>query len=266
MKWAIVIAVLAVVGLAEAASAEVEATLLRVEESRSTTFVKDDFGRPKDSLTVQLALKGPEAQTAFRYGDVKFDEAVDDQGTSLIPAADSMSPASEFTELQNNFFRPTDAQRKEHPDGWAYLSLAPAKRSARAIKHLRGGLSVATRGTVKRVEATGLLTAGKQTMDIPAAAGIQIALTVIHPAGKETPSIDVAISGDPNALESFEVVNANGQTINEGIWTVSYNRRAKRQQFDLKVPLEDSMKVVAKVAVDRKITRVRFDLGDIPLP
>ena len=44
-----------------------------------------------------------------------------------------------------------------------------------------------------KFEASGLLTAGKRTMDVPAAAGIEITLAVVQPAGKESPSIDARL-------------------------------------------------------------------------
>ena len=79
----------AMAGLAQAA---VELTPFRIEESRSAALVKEKVIHPSDRLTVVLSLKGPEAESSVRYGDLKLDEAVDDKGTSLIPAKDIALP------------------------------------------------------------------------------------------------------------------------------------------------------------------------------
>ena len=39
-----------------------------------------------------------------------------------------------------------------------------------------------------------------------------------------------------------------------------------RKTLTLRQPLDDSMKLVAKIALNRKITKVPFDLKDIKLP
>ena len=39
-----------------------------------------------------------------------------------------------------------------------------------------------------------------------------------------------------------------------------------QKSIGLAKPLDDSMKLVVKVVSDRKFTKVRFDLKDVPLP
>jgi len=52
-----------------------------------------------------LSLSGAEAESAARYGNLKLEEAVDDKGTSLIPAKDTFHEAAKFKDYSNAFFR-----------------------------------------------------------------------------------------------------------------------------------------------------------------
>ena len=159
--------------LAGSALATLQAVPIRVEETRAVTLVKDNVGRPKDSLAVQLSLKGPEADAAYRYGPVTFEEAVDDQGGDLVPEVQPYEPM--LRAFENETFRTAAVERKQRPDNpWASLILAPAKRSATKISRLRGSFDVYSRGTTKYVEATNLVSNGTMKLAVPKAAGLTI--------------------------------------------------------------------------------------------
>jgi hypothetical protein len=247
------------------AQAAVEAVPFRIEESRSIAFGDDKVSRTPPSLKVVLSLTGPEAQSSVRYGDLKLEQAVDDLGISLIPAQDTFNEAAKFKAYSNEFFRKSNFANRGKPTApQVELNLAPAKRSATKIVRLRGSLSLAEQGTIQTVELATLKGAGKKTLAMPADAHLEVTATVA--AGEEVRSIGIEITGDENALESIEVVDASGQEVSSGLSSWSFNGGPAHKSISLKKPLDNSMKLVAKVALNRKISKVPFDLKDIALP
>jgi hypothetical protein len=260
-----VVAVALVLGLAGVASAAVEVQPFRIEESRSAALMADTVGHSPDRLTLILALKGPEADASVRYGNLKLQEAVDDQGNNLILPKSSFDDPATFRDYSNAFFRESHLKQKRPPDvPQMKLSLALSKRSAARIAHLRGTFDLAQQGTIKTVELTKLLSPGEKKLAIPPEAGITI--TVTTKSGNDVRSIELAITGDENALESIEVVDADGNKVSYGMSSWSFNGGPAQKSLDLKKPLDDSMKLVTKIAVDRKMVTVPFDLKDIALP
>ena len=245
--------------------AAVEAVPFRIEESRSVKFGDDKVSRTPPSLKLVLSLSGPEAESSVRYGDLKLDQAVDDQGTSLIPTKDTFNDAAKFKAYSNEFFRKSKFSNEAKPAApEVELTLAPAKRSATKIVHLRGTFSLAEAGTIQKFESGPLKGAGKKTLVIPAEAHLGVTAEV--PAGENVRSISLEITGDENALESIAVVDGSGKEVSGGMSSWSFNGGPVRKSLSLKTPLDDTMKLVAKVALNRKITKVAFDLKEIALP
>jgi len=60
--------------------------------------------------------------------------------------------------------------------------------------------------------------------------------------------------------------DTSGQEVSNGNSSWSFNGGPAHKSMSLKRPLDNSMKLVAKVALNRKISKVAFDLKDIPLP
>jgi hypothetical protein len=190
---------------------------------------------------------------------------VDDQGTSLIPTKDTFNEAAKFKAYSNEFFRKSNFGNKGKPTApQVELSLAQPKRSATKIVRLRGTLSLAEQGTIQTVELATLKGAGKQTLAIPA--GANLGVTTDIAAGEDVRSIGIEITGDENALESIEIVDASGKAVSSGMSSWSFNGGPAHKTLSLKKPLDNSMKLVAKVALNRKISKVPFDLKDIALP
>lgn len=254
------------VAMASLAQAAVELTVFRVEETRSAATGDDKVSRPSDRLTVVLSLKGPEADAAIRYGDLKIQEAVDDKGTSLVPDKERADDQAKFKDYANAFFRKFDLEQKRPVAApQVDLHLPPAARAATKIVRLRGTFSLAQQGTLKPVEATALKSTGnKKKLSVPAEAGLGITLAIER--GKDIRSIGLEITGDENALESIEVFDAAGEKVSSGISSWSFNGGPAHKSLDLEKPLDDTMKLVAQIAVDRKIVTVPFDLKDIALP
>jgi len=256
---------LLVLGSSRLVQAGVEAAAFRIEESRSVAFGDDKVSRTPPSLKLVLSLTGPEAESSVRYGELKLDQAVDDLGTSLIPTKDTFKDAAKFKAYSNEFFRKSNFANKGKPAApEVELTLAPAKRSATKIVRLRGTLNLAEPGTIQTIESGPLKGAGKKTLVIPAEARLGVIADVA--AGEDVRSIGIEITGDENALESIQVVDGTGRDVSGGMSSWSFNGGPAHKSLSLKKPLDDSMKLVAKVALNRKITKVAFDLRDVALP
>jgi len=242
--------------------AAVEITPARIEEVRTLILVDDKVSRTQPSLKLTVSLSGPEAESAIRYGNLKFEEAIDDKGTSLIRTNDAFHEATKFKDYSNAFFRKSNFRGKSDPQ--VELDLALPARQATKITRLRGTLDLAEQGTIQTIELATLKGAGKKSLAIPANAGVGIAATVA--SGDAVRSIGIEITGDESAVESLEVVDASGRKVSSGMSSWAFNGGPVQKTLTLRQPLDDSMKLVAKVALNRKLTKVPFDLKDIKLP
>ena len=242
--------------------AAVQIVPARIEEERTLALMDDHVSRTRPSLKLTLSLSGPEAEAAVRYGNLKLEEAVDDKGNSLIPTKDPFHDAAKFRDYSNAFFRKSNFGGKSDPQ--VELELAVPARQATTIAHLRGTLDLAESGTLQAVEITSLKAAGKKALPVPANAGVGI--TVTPKAGDTIRSLAIEITGDESAIESLEVFDGSGKKISEGMSSWSVNGGPVQKELTLRRPLDDSMKLVAKLALNRKVTKVPFDLKDIKLP
>jgi hypothetical protein len=248
---------------AVAARAAVEVVPYFVEEHRSATLHDDQVSRGTPRLEVTVGLVGPEAESADKYGEVKIDEATDDTGANLLTGTDTWD-SGKLQEYANAFFRQHNFGGRPTPAPEVAISLPPPKRSATKIARLRGSLSLAEGGTTNRVELSGLKGAGKKTLPVPEKAHATVVASVA--AGDNVRSVEVEITGDENAVESLEVFDAAGQKVSTGTSTWAFNGGPPHRVVGLSRPVDDSLKLVAKIITDRKITKVPFDLKDIPLP
>jgi hypothetical protein len=234
----------------------------RIEEVRTLILVDDKVSRTPPSLKLTLSLSGPEAESAVRYGNLKLEEAVDDKGSSLIPTNDTFHEAAKFKDYSNAFFRKSNFKGKTDPQ--VELDLALAARPATRITRLRGTLDLAEQGTLRTFELAALKGAGKKVLAVPPNAGVGITATVA--SGEAVRSMAIEITGDESAVESLEVVDASGQKISSGMSSWAINGGPVQKTLTLRQPLDDSMKLVAKLSLNRKVTKVPFDLKDIKLP
>jgi len=250
--------------LAGFAAAAVDVSPFRLEETRSAQLVEDKVGHSPDQLKITLSLKGPEAESAIKFGNLHLDQAVDDIGTNLIPPKDSFNNGKDFQEYSNAFWRKNDVEQKNTPaDPQVEINLALPKRSATKIAHLRGSVELAQQGTIKTVEVPDIATPGTKKLALPAEAGVEMTTTV---KADEKNSIGLEISGDESAIESIEVLDASGKKISNGMSSWSFMGGPAHKSLDVESPLDGTMKLVIKVGLDRKITKVPFDLKDIALP
>ena len=245
------------------ARAAVEVVPYLVEERRVATIHDDHVSRNSPQLELTFGLTGPEAESADKYGMVKIDEATDDTGASLLTGKNSWD-SGKLQGYANAFFRQHPFNGQAAPTPEIGIQLPPPKRSATKIARLRGSLSLYEGGTTNLIETSGPKGAGKKTLSIPESAHVTVVATV--KAGDNIRSIDIEITGDENAIESLEMFDSTGKKVSTGTSSWQFNDGPPHQMLDLSRPLDDSMKLVAKVITDRKITKVPFDLKDIPLP
>lgn len=215
-------------------------------------------------MKLTLSLSGPEAESCIRYGNLRLEEAVDDKGASLKPAKDVFHDAAKFKDYANAFFRKSKFGNTQPPAPQVELEFDPPPRSATRIVHLRGVMELADAGTLQTIELTALKSAGTKILAIPA--GAKVGVTVTVASGENVRTISVEITGDEGVLESVEVVDASGKKISQGLSSWSVNAGPVQKSLNLSRPLDDTMKLVAKVCLDRKIIKVPFDLKDIALP
>jgi hypothetical protein len=255
---------IALIGFNPMARAAVEVIPSRIDETRTLIFVDDKVSRTPPSLKLTLSVIGPEAEASTYYGNVKIDEAIDDQGVSLAPAKDAFHAGAKFKEYSNAFFRKSNFAGRKPAAPQVEFEFAPPARGVSKIAHLRGSLELADAGTVRTIEVAGLKSGGTKTLAIPAAAKVQISATAS--TGDNVRSISVDITGDESAVESVEIIDAAGQKVSNGLSSWSINGGPAHKSLGLKKALDDEMKLVVKIIMDRKIVTVPFDLKDVSLP
>lgn len=242
-----------------------EVTPQRIEESRNLVFDDDKVGRTPAGLKLVVALSGPEAESATQSGHVKIEEAVDNTGASLISHPDAFHDSSKFTDFNNAFFRNSKFGAKtDSVKPQVELDLALPARAAIRIAHLRGSMELSDAGKTNTVELGGLQGAGKKAAPLPN--GSPVSVTVVVPDRENVASLSLEIKGDESALASIEIIDADGRSISSGISKWSVNGGPAHESLGLMKPLDASMKLVVKIISERKITKVPFDLKDIPLP
>jgi len=253
-----------VVGFAGAA---IEVFPDRIHEGRNISFAKDN---KYSGLSVTLALHGPETADAVRYGDIQLDEAVDDTETDLIPPESKKTVnnwASTFRGIENEDERKeARKQSRPVPAPQVRVHLVGTPRTATKIARLRGSVTITDPGTLHTAELIGLKPGDKRKMDLPENAGIT--LTVNIKDGTDIKEVEIEIAGPEDLVHSFEVQDAEGKIISHrdsGMYVNTPNSPIF-SRFKLSKPLDETMKFVAKISVDRKITKVPFDLKDIELP
>lgn len=249
-------------GIAQAA---VEVTPQRIEETRNLIFNDDKISRTAAGLKLVVALNGPEVESATQSGGLKIEEAVDNTGASLIPHADMFHDPSKFKDFENAFFRNSKfGGSTESVKPQVELELASPARAAVRIARLRGSLELSDGGKTNTAELAGLNVPGKKAVPVPN--GSPVTVTVVVPDDENARSLSLETTGDENALASIEIVDAGGKKVSNGMSKWSMSGGPVHESLDLAKPLDASMKLVVKVISDRKITKVPFDLKDIPLP
>lgn len=265
MKRTLLASLVLVSVLTPSARAAVEVTAFRIEETRTVQFTDDGISRNQETMKLTLSLHGPEAESSVRYGNLKLEEAVDDQGTSLIPKKDFFNDSAKFKDYDNAFFRDSKFGNSTKPaDPQVEVTLGLSKRTAAKIARLRGSITLSDKGTSQSAELANLKQPGKRTLTIPPEA--HFGVTVDIPSGDDVHSIPVVVTGDENVLDSLDVVDGSGEKVSNGMSSFSMNGGPAQKSIEISRPIDASMKLVAKFSLNRKLIVVPFDLKDITLP
>jgi len=265
MRKIALLAVAFVVVAAGVVSADVDMLPYYISEQRNIVFAKN-LQVGSNSIRAVFTLRGPETTAATHYGELQLDEAVDDAGTNLIPPKNNINENTKLQEFSNAWSRKEAKEKKGGlpvADPQITIMLAPAARAATKIARIRGTLSIADQGTLKTLELTGLKPGEKTKMDTPENAGVTITASIQKDNSLNV--LDVEMIGNDGAVDSLEVQDAQGNKIsNDNVWFTGHG--AVRRIFHLDKPIDETMKLVVKISVDRTITKVPFDLTDIDLP
>lgn len=270
--------------------AAVVVTPVQVTETRQKDLLPDQGVRmgPSTGLTVTIRLDGPEVKNATQYGKVKITTATDDAGTNLQAqgnnsfmglGSDQFQPFRQ-TGTMMDFGKPAPAAPASNHD--VELSVGLPARSAKKIAVLRGELQVlAGTGQAKAVLVKNPQTmAGKALTDpvlkqagvtvkvldkkAAAANGMPADMPMMGNMGNG-PSVSVEISGNPNAIESMDVVDAGGQSVANGSFDMTTDN-VMTKTIQLSKPLSPAMTLKLGVSVGQKAITVPFELKDIDLP
>lgn len=287
-KYWITITVLCVSKLVLAA---VAVTPVQVMETRQKDLVHEQgIGMgPGSGLTVTIRLDGPEMKNATHYGKVKITEATDDAGTNLQAqgntrfmgsGSDHFQPFRVWEGAMMSFGKPVPAAPASTHD--VELSVGLPARAAKKIAVLRGELQIlggagqAKTVLVKNPQAM----AGKVLTDpvlkqagvtvkvldskAVAVSGAPADFPVMGNLG-DGPGVAVQISGNPNAIGSIDVVDANGQSVGAGSGSMTMDN-VMTKTIQLSKPLTAAMTLKLDVSVGQKAITVPFELKDIDLP
>jgi len=220
-----------------------------------------------DLLSLRLILDGMNAMAATQthYGYITIDGAIDDTGTTLALHRYTTDAAPTFREFGNASTRKANKQEgRPVPDPLIYIQLTPPQRNATKIARLRGSVSVADPGTLKTFELANLKPGEKKKMDIPK--DTEVSITTNIPDAKDIKTLQAIITGRDDAIESLEIQNAQGKNISRGGRSRPPSDGSAHYVLILEKPLDETMKLVAKIRVDRNIIKIPFDLKDIELP
>ncbi|MHC5110363.1 MAG: hypothetical protein ACYTHJ_10845 [Planctomycetota bacterium] len=262
----------------------VEVRLLRVTESRFANLAeptsKDgnpmmftSFG-PENALTITMELKGDRLSTATHYGQVTL-EARDNKGQPITLHESYKSGLtdlqSEMAQIDHNmmFFAQADP-----PDDVLRIDLkcnAPS-RDVESISVSNGTVKIRT-GNPHEVMIPGIMNlVGKKISDpLLSQAGLQIIMNDPKEgnnyffSGEPGKSITLTFSGELDSLLSMDLVDINGEDINESkMWSAMGSNTRYTLMADDSIPADAQLKI--KVTTNNQVIEVPFSFRKVTLP
>ncbi len=179
------------------------------------------FGSGKDKkpdMIVSVVLRGKPAAEAIAFGLVQLKSIVDAAGTTLTPKAPKYA-AKDPTKFLLKVDR-GDSFFAKHPDGGVRVPLRfaqPVKASTK-LAVVEGSMKLKTGGTPQIVIVEGPASGNRREIDdeVLKTAGIDL---VVDPQGQR--SVAVEISGNHEAVEKLQLLDARGRDLQNGISTAS---------------------------------------------
>jgi hypothetical protein len=267
-----IIALLATASAAAGTAATVTAT--SVTETRNRQIAKDDnngtfFSSSPGGLVLSLHVAGGAAENAKSVGFLKFTEAVDDAGTSLVPDKHAFTgfgvPSDEFKPISHNGF---DSDEKAKSHGFdAELHLGCSARKATKIKSLKGEFQILG----GRKDSVVSISKPKDHFGKPLTnpelktTRVTITLAADSSAADDPQKLRVEIKGDSGGeIQKIEITDAAGKKISDESFTMSMGDE-KTTHFTLTKPV-DAAVVKIHLNIGQEKQTVPFDLHDIALP
>jgi hypothetical protein len=243
--------------------ASVAVRVLSVDESRHVdvgpSTEKSMF--PSAGLKLIVELSGPPVQTATGFGALKLDQALDDQGNSLLVDHGSFqqSRLAKFEKIDRErmwFFakeKPKDKIKVE-------LELKPAARSAARLKSVTGSIRV---GTSTDISFADLSSKTGKPLDDKALADANVSITLTKVA-------DTGISysmTDPNGyVADVGLVDAAGKDASRGRWSISMGALSSYNIDAKPGAIAAGARLVVSLMAPATVVTVPIDLKDVPLP
>ena len=212
-------------------------------------------------LKLTLELSGPPIETATGVGALKLDQAVDDQGNSLLAEHGSLqqSHLAKFQKIDRDrmwFFakeKPKDRIKVE-------LELKPAARSAAKLKSVTGSIRV---GTSTEIFFTDLSAKTGKPLEDKALADAKVSITL-------TKVTDAGISysmTDPNGyVADVGLVDAAGKDASRGRWSMSMGALSTYNIDAKPGAIAAGARLVVSLMTPARVVTVPIDLKDVPLP
>jgi hypothetical protein len=261
--WCCVILIAASVPARADAPALVAVRVLSVDESRHVEVgpsAERLFSHPV-GLKLTLELSGPAIEAATGFGALKLDQAVDDQGNSLLGDHGSLqqSNLAKFQKIDRErmwFFASEKPKDRIKVD----VELKPATRSAARLKSVIGSIRV---GTSTEVFFTDLSAKAGKPLEHKALADAKVSITLTKVA-------DTGISysmSDPNGyVADVGLVDASGKDASRGRWSMSLGALSSYNIDAKPGAIPAGARLVVSLMTPATVLTVPIDLKDVPLP
>lgn len=245
------------------APAPVTVRVLSVDESRHVEVARsvEKLFSHSVGLKLTLELSGPALETATGFGGLKLDQAVDDQGNSLLADHGSLqqSNLAKFQKIDRErmwFFASAKPKDKIKVD----LELKPAARLAARLKSLTGSIRV---GTSAEISFTDLSAKVGKPLEQQALADAKVSITLTKVA-------DTGISysmTDPNGyVADVGLVDAAGKDAARGRWSMSLGALSTYNIDAKPGAMQAGARLVVSLMTPATVLTVPIDLKDVPLP
>lgn len=247
---------------------KVEIKVIKVTEVREAEPGKTTGGASTMSiggncppgLKIKLELSGPAAGKATHYGLLKLSDGSDDRGTKILLTGGGYEDPTEgyvSIDRQHMFFfldkPPTDTL-------WIEFNVTLPARDAKVV-NLKGEMKLKTsdRKTVTVADVAGKT--GPITDKLLDEAGFKCEIITA-----EGESLKFKLTGKPDRLLEFDVLNAAGKSIKQGHSSSGFGGATKTYDVMLGEPLGDGTKLELIVAVGEEIVDVPIEIRKLALP
>jgi hypothetical protein len=252
----------------EGANEGISITAIQINESRHKRLVDDKRPAARNSLNIQLRLKGDAIKKLTRLGNWKVTAAKDDQGNDLVNRSSFTSKT-----LYRTYRRYSTVGRTSPPPQDEYetssQSVNAPNRGAKALAVFQGTVDV----SLSDYDSVSIPVAkldelkGKEIADpLLKKAGLTVTLDRLTSMGNNT-NLSIKFTGTKDDQQKFlrlRFEDKDGKTITESNASPGFSRGYGSLYSFRKLPADAVLKF--DIETRRKDVTLRFDLKDLPLP